>query len=155
MYSRPWKKLAKPRKQLRFSWSTSWWRVPYEIRENLNARRGVWAPGYTVRSGYFGISGPEGGGVDVTTQNVAELYDWTTLKQDVQVFVKQCLHFSDTDGTVMWSLGEGLHGTKPKDTLQWDYVYIENSSTVQRYIHVLEEDAIKYVYLKDIAGQMP
>ena len=53
---------------------------------------------------HFGTSGHRR--VDVTTQNAAELYTWTTLKQDVHLFVKQCLHCSATDGTLLHVLGK-------------------------------------------------
>nr|CCA21784.1 chromodomain protein putative [Albugo laibachii Nc14] len=67
---------------------------------------------------------------------------------DVHLFVKQCLHCSATDGTVLRVLGEALYGTKPNDLIHWDYVYTGNSNTWQRYIVVLKDDASKYVWLK-------
>lgn len=63
---------------------------------------------------YFGIDDHRG--VDMTTQNVAEIYEWKTLKQDVQMFVRKCLNCSATEGTVLRVLGDGLHCTKPKTT---------------------------------------
>lgn len=74
---------------------------------------------------HFGIGSHHG--VDVTTQNVAEIYDWKTLKQDVRMFVRQCLRCSATEGTVLQVPGEGLQGTMPNDLLHWDYLYIGNS----------------------------
>lgn len=37
------------------------------------------------------------------------------------------------------------------DLIHWDYVYIENSNTGQRYILVVKDDASKYVWLKAVA----
>ncbi|CCI49870.1 unnamed protein product [Albugo candida] len=98
---------------------------------------------------HFDIGGHRG--VDVTTQNVSDLHDWKTLKQDVQMFVRQCLRCSATEVTVLRALGEGLHGTKPNDLLHWYNVYIGNSNTSQRYILVLKDDAFKYVWLNAVA----
>lgn len=97
---------------------------------------------------HFGIGDPPE--VDLTTQNVAELCDWTTLKQYVQVFVKQSSHCSATDETVLRVLETGYR-VRSRTIDFTGTMCIGISITGQRYILVLKDDASKYVGLKDVA----
>lgn len=62
------------------------------------------------------------------------------------MFVKACIHcisIVEAD-KVPIPFGPALHGTKPKDLLQFDYTEIEKSNAGPKYILMLRDDNSDY-----------
>lgn len=98
-----------------------------------------------------GVAGHQG--MANTVKTLADLFWWPTLKEDVEKFVRECLHCLCTRGGAIqprpW--GEQVHGTKPNEVLHFDFLYLGLASTGKKYVLVLKDDASKYVWLRPAA----
>ncbi|KAF0702603.1 hypothetical protein AaE_015828 [Aphanomyces astaci] len=72
---------------------------------------------------------------------------WTTMEKDVQFFVDRCLDCASVSGGAPRPLGEALHSAKPNGLLHWDYLFMGDSKTGDKYLFVIKCDASKLVWL--------
>ncbi|ETV79142.1 hypothetical protein H257_07229 [Aphanomyces astaci] len=72
---------------------------------------------------------------------------WTTMEKDVQYFVDRCLHCTSVSGGAPRPLGEALHSAKLNGLLHWDYLFVGDSKTGDKYLFVIKCDASKLVWL--------
>jgi hypothetical protein len=93
-------------------------------------------------------------GLQNTFDSVAEFFWWSTMKEDVERFVRSCLHCVSTRGGKVISrpLGEQIHATKPNEVLHWDFLYLEPGDHGMKYVLVLKHDTSKYVWIKPCRG---
>lgn len=77
--------------------------------------------------GHTGAAGHRGR--EATAKTLSTFYSWSTLHEDVSMFVKACIHCISTVGVekVPRPFGPALYGTKPNDLLQFDYIEIVKS----------------------------
>lgn len=71
---------------------------------------------------------------------------WSTLSEDVRSFVQSCIYCLWTVGgeRVPRPFGTALHGTKPNDLLQFDYIELAPSSEGDKYVLMLLDDHSVY-----------
>ncbi|KAF0774600.1 hypothetical protein AaE_001700 [Aphanomyces astaci] len=86
-------------------------------------------------------------GADLTMENLSKFCWWTTQKTNVQFFVGRCLHCASVAGSTPRPLGEALHSDKPNGLLHWDFVFMGESKTGEKYLLVVKCDASKTVWL--------
>lgn len=75
-------------------------------------------------------------------------YSWTTLSEDIGLFVRSCIHCLSTTGgeTVPRPYGPALHGSTPNALLQFDYIEMGLGSTGDKYILMLRDDHSGYTW---------
>lgn len=88
-------------------------------------------------------------GRDATEQALANRFQWSTLPEDIALFTKSCIHCLSTTGgeTVPRPFGPALHGTKPNDLVQFDYIELGKSCTDEKYVLMLRDDHSGYCWL--------
>lgn len=91
--------------------------------------------------------GPAGHrGRKATEQALRSKFKWSTLTEDVQAFVRACIHCLSTVGgeKVPRPFGPAVHGTKPNDLVQFDYIDLGPSKTGDKYVLMLRDDHSAY-----------
>ena len=85
----------------------------------------------------------------VTHASIKPHFRWKNLGNDVETFVKSCLHcIASAPGTVVpRPLGHGLHATKPNKLLHFDFCYMGKGDKGNIYTLVLKDDFSSYVWL--------
>lgn len=121
--------------------------------------KSIWIPDESddlqLRICIIGHTGPAGHrGVETTTSAIKEVFQWSTLRQDVQAFCKSCIHCVSTLGgrRVPRPYGPAVHGSKPNDLLQFDYLEIAPSKTGSKYLLLLRDDFSSYSWLVPFAS---
>jgi transposase InsO family protein len=95
---------------------------------------------------HAGLSGHRG--IEATTAVLAEQFSWSTLRGDMQKFVKECLHWLIVgDRVVPRPYGPTLHATRPNEILHFDYLSLPESTTGEQYALVLKDDMSGFVEL--------
>ena len=71
------------------------------------------------------------------------------MKEDISVICNSCLHCQVTTGglRIPRALGHALHATKPNELLHFDYLYMEEAKTGEKYILILKDDLSSFVML--------
>ncbi|KAF4147750.1 Integrase zinc binding domain [Phytophthora infestans] len=71
--------------------------------------------------GHFDIAGHRG--ILVTQQQIGERFFWTGMRDDIEYFVKKCLHCASTVGGPPQPrlLGEAMHADEPNELIHWDF----------------------------------
>ncbi|ETV97426.1 hypothetical protein H310_09756 [Aphanomyces invadans] len=82
-----------------------------------------------------------------TLASLAKFCRWSTLKADVKFFVGRCLHCASVLGGAPRPLGEALHSSQPNGLLHWNFVYMGDLKTGDRYLLVIKCDASRMVWL--------
>lgn len=64
-------------------------------------------------------------------------------------FIHTCIHCLSTSGgeKTAHPFGQFVHGTKPNDLLQFDYLEIGSSSENEKYVLMMRDDHSGYVWL--------
>lgn len=88
-------------------------------------------------------------GQDATSTALKQKFSWRTLSADVKSFTRSCLHCLSTTGGTMVPrpFGPAVHGVKPNDLLQFDYLELGAGSTGQKYVLLLRDDHSGYCWL--------
>jgi hypothetical protein len=95
---------------------------------------------------HFSVGGHRG--AKVTADIVKRKFWWSTIDEDVKLFVEKCLHCASASGEwVHRPLGETLHAEKPNELLHFDYIYMGESEDGYEYILVLKDDASKFLWM--------
>ncbi|KAF0702604.1 hypothetical protein As57867_007742, partial [Aphanomyces stellatus] len=82
-----------------------------------------------------------------TLSSLESFCQWTGMKDDVEFFVRRCLHCASASGGAPRPLGEALHSTVPNGLIHWDFVFMGASKTGDKYLLVVKCDASKMVWL--------
>lgn len=104
------------------------------------------ADDFQLRMCIAGHTGPAGHrGCAATTKAIKKHFFWSSI----QTFVKSCIHCLPTVGgnKVPRPLGAAVHGTKPNDLLQFDYIEMAPSKAGEKYILMLRDDFSSYCWL--------
>ncbi|ETV71524.1 hypothetical protein H257_13187 [Aphanomyces astaci] len=73
-----------------------------------------------------------------TLDSLVPFFWWTTMENDVD----RCLHCASVSGGFR-PLGEALHSAMPNGLLHWDYLFMGDSKTGDKYLFVIKCDASK------------
>ena len=131
----------------------------------VNGRAVLWIPGgakqLQVRSMVCAHMKEAGHrGVVATLHRLSEYCCWFNTEEHVAEFVTQCLHCMDSKAgeKVPRSLGETVHGTRPGEVVQFDYLHVGASGPLgddgldedggYRYILVMMDDMSNWVWLE-------
>lgn len=87
-------------------------------------------------------------GAQATKDVLARFFVWSTLDEDITLFVKSCIHCLSTTGgeTVPRPFGPALHGTMPNDLVQFDYIEMGTGRTGDKYILMVRDDHSGYCW---------
>ena len=68
------------------------------------------------------------------------------MENRISAFVRQCLHCVDSTAgeLVPWPLGEGVHGSHPRQVLHFDYLHVGASKPMEQE-GLNERDGFKYI----------
>ena len=112
----------------------------------------IWVPSHdlALRIMVVSHSGSAGHrGVDATTITIKSSFWWPKLTQDVQRFVKDCLHCELNKGAVIprpW--GTALHADAPNKLLHYDFLFMDRIKTKDPdgycYVLVIQDDFSSY-----------
>lgn len=93
---------------------------------------------HTVPSGHRGHM--------ATKQALPRAFFWKTITQDIRVFVRACIHCLSkvSRSRVSRPFGPAVHRTKPKDLLQFDYIELQPSQSVENYVLMFRDDHSDY-----------
>lgn len=94
-------------------------------------------------------TGPSGHrGVQPTESILRKSFFWDTISSDVRTFVHSCIHCLSTTGggKIPRPFGPALHGTKPNDLLQFDYIEIAHGRSGEKYVLMLRDDHSNYAW---------
>jgi transposase InsO family protein len=101
-------------------------------------------------------TGPSGHRAIAATLNaLRSCFHWSTMTSDVQAFVRACIHCLSTvgGGKVPRPFGPAVHGTKPNDLLQFDYIELGPSQAGDKYVLMLRDDHSDYKWFFAFAGE--
>ncbi|KAF0719108.1 Aste57867_1285 [Aphanomyces stellatus] len=80
------------------------------------------------------------GRIAATTKSVADKFMWKTLKQDVDTFVRTCLHCMCVDGEMTpRPFGEALHAEKPNELLHFDWLSMPKANNGMKHVLVVSD----------------
>ena len=84
-----------------------------------------------------------------TIATIKPHFHWKNLDNDVESFVKSCLHcLSSESGTVVpRPLGHALHANAPNKLLHFDFCSISKGEGGSRYVLIMKDDFSSYVKL--------
>ncbi|KAH9105630.1 hypothetical protein AeMF1_018616 [Aphanomyces euteiches] len=86
--------------------------------------------------------------VAATVKSVSDKFRWATLAQDVETFVKACLHCMQVDGDVVpRPLGSTLHAEKPNELIHFDWLSMPMSTSGLKHVLVIKDDMSGFVHL--------
>ena len=85
-------------------------------------------------------------GADATERSLRKQFFWTSLTADVHNFVRSCIHCLSTTGgqKIPRPFGPAVHGTRPNELLQFDYIEIGPANNGEKYILMLRDDHSDY-----------
>ena len=88
-------------------------------------------------------------GIKSTKSELKKIFFWDTLSEDVDTFVAQCIHcLSTTRGVrVPRPFGPAVHGTRPNELIQFDYLEIGPSAIGSKYLLLVRDDFSSYSWL--------
>lgn len=116
-----------------------------------NPNNAVWVPDEAadlqLRLCIIAHCGPGGHrGSSATEHDLRKYYFWSTLTSNIRTFVQACIHCISTVGgqKIPRSFGPSVHGTKPNDLSQFDYVEMARSKTGEKYILMIRDDHSNY-----------
>eukprot|EP00171_Calliarthron_tuberculosum_P022172 IDg22172t1 len=97
--------------------------------------------GHTSEAGHRGAM--------ATEDAIRSVYVWSSLSEDVKNFTRHCIHCISTTGgdRVPRPFGPAHHGTQANDLLQFDYLELPQSNTGSKYILLLRDDFLSFVWL--------
>lgn len=114
----------------------------------------IWIPSSSddlqLRLCIIAHTGPSGHrALEPTKSALRDRFFWPTLSVDIDMFVKSCIHCLSTTGgrRVPRPFGPAVHGTRPNDLLQFDYLEIAPASNGDKYILMLRDDHSSYCWL--------
>ena len=89
---------------------------------------------------HTGLAGHRGR--DATERALMSKFIWSTLSDDVRLFVRSCIHCLSTLGgeKIPRPFGPAVHGTKPNDLLQFDYIELGPSNNGDKYVLMMRDD---------------
>ncbi|KAH9086321.1 hypothetical protein LEN26_020213, partial [Aphanomyces euteiches] len=86
--------------------------------------------------------------VAATVKSVSDKFWWATLAQDVETFVKACLHRMQVDGDVVpRPLGSALHAENPNELIHFDWLSMPMSTSGLKHVLVIKDDMSGFVHL--------
>lgn len=82
------------------------------------------------------------GGILATNVALAKTFSWSTLKVDVYIFVKRCIHCMSTTGGnhLPHPLESVSLGTKPNDLFEFDHTHMGLKYTVNGNVFIVRND---------------
>lgn len=88
-------------------------------------------------------------GRDATESALRENFVWTGMTDDMQEFIKNCIHCitTRTGEIVPRPLGTQIHGEKPNEVLHADFLYMGISSYEFKYVLILRDDLSSYTWI--------
>lgn len=94
-------------------------------------------------------------GTQSTIDAISRHYYWTTLEADVKLFVSSCIHcLSTTSGDkIPRPFGPSVHGTRPNDLIQFDYIELGKSTTGDKYVFMIRDDHSGYAWFYPTVNQ--
>lgn len=126
-----------------------------------NHEGAVWIPNDAVdlqmRLCVIAHTGPSGHrGVKATVKLLSKMFFWQTLSVDVRDFVKACIHCLSTKSgsKTPRPFGAAMHGTKPNDVLQFDYIELLPSKNGCKYVLMLRDDLSDYKWFFEFADTL-
>lgn len=101
-------------------------------------------PHWSFRSPGWWPEGPVWACLD--ERSVREPFYWSTLQADTQAFVRACIHCISTvrREKIPRPFGPAVHGTKPNDLLQLDYIELGPTERGHNYVLMLRDDHSDY-----------
>lgn len=81
-------------------------------------------------------------GRNATERALRSEFHWSTLSEDTCIFYRACIHRLSTLGgeKIPRSFGPALHGTKPGDLVQFDYIHLGISNSGDKYDLMIRDD---------------
>ena len=145
-------------KDIKNSQTSSVEKTPKEFRktkDGLKNDKGVlWIPTHDktlkfriIIAGHTGHGGHRSWRVTLAT--VRAHFFWNNLSNDVESFVRSCLHClcTETGKIVPRPLGHALHAVEPNKLLHFDFCYMSPGEKGNTYVLVLKDDHSSYVWL--------
>lgn len=120
----------------------------------LRTKEAAWIPDEAVELklrlltiAHAGSSGHRG--VDPTWHALRSQFYWTDQREDVRNFVSACLlcMLAKSGNKVPRPLSTTVHGTKPNQVIHFDYLFLGQSDTDNKYALVVKDDLSGYVWL--------
>ena len=102
-------------------------------------------------AGHTEIAGHRG--YTTTTVVIKTHFWWREMNENVQTFVKSCLHClcSETGEVVPRPMGHAMHASKSNLLIHFDYCYIMAGEKVMQYVLIIKDDFSGYVWLTTVA----
>lgn len=84
-----------------------------------------------------------------TKTAISEKFSWSTLSEDVDLFVASCIHCLSTTGgeKIPRPFGPAVFGTSPNELLQFDFLELGKSTTGDKYVLMLRDDHSGYTWI--------
>jgi hypothetical protein len=78
---------------------------------------------------------------ELTLKALTDVYYWENIEEDVKTFCSSCLQCQlfNANKTVLRPWGETLVAHKPNTILEYDYLYIQESVTAEKYLLVVKD----------------
>ena len=94
---------------------------------------------------HFGLMGHRG--VQSTVEVLKRYVYWPRMRDDVNLFVRQCIHClrAKTSPVIPRPLGELAHATSPNIMLHMDFLYLGLSTTGEQWVLVLKDDLSHFI----------
>lgn len=85
-----------------------------------------------------------------TLSVVKENFRWASMKDDVDEFLRQCIHciITRTGEIIPRPMGAALHGTRPNEVLHVDYLYMGIGYDGLKYLLVIRDDLSSYIWIR-------
>lgn len=93
-------------------------------------------------------------GISATAVALAKTFSWSTVRANIEIFVKGCIHCILTTGgkRVPRSLGSVFRGTEPSYLVQYDHIQMRVECTGDRYTFMVLEDHSGYSWFYSTTG---
>ena len=120
-----------------------------------DAQGAVWIPADAVNLqlrlciiGHCGRGGHRG--VTTTLKNICEHFFWRTMRADITSFCNTCLHCEATTGGLRKPrpFAHTMHADRPNQLLHFDFLYMNESRTGEKYVLILKDDASSFIWLR-------
>ena len=119
-----------------------------------NPSKAIWIPDDStdiqLRLCIIAHTGPSGHrGVRPSLTLLRQQFFWSTMAEDVKTFIASCIHCLSTVGgeKIPRPFGPAVHGTKPNDLVQFDYIEIADAANGDKYILMVRDDHPDYKWL--------
>ena len=98
-------------------------------------------------AGHAGIAGHRG--ISTTKEGIVQHFWWKNCHDDIESFVKSCLHclLTASNDIIPRPLGHALHASRPNEIIHFDFCYIMQGEQDQAYVLVIKDDFSGYVWL--------